>query len=44
MNIASIGIDLGKATFNVGCIGRAQQDSAAQEILTLANEAGRFAV
>jgi hypothetical protein len=36
MHIASIGFDLGKTTFHLGCIGRTQQDSAAQEILTLA--------
>jgi hypothetical protein len=35
MHIASIGIDLGKTTFHLVAL-REQQDSAAQEIFTLA--------
>jgi hypothetical protein len=36
MHIASIGIDLGKTTFHLVAFGRAEQDSAAQEIFTFA--------
>jgi transposase len=36
MHIASIGIDLGKTTFHLVALGRAQQDSALQEIHALA--------
>jgi transposase len=37
MHIASIGIDLGKTTFHLGCIGGAEQDSGSQEILPYAD-------